>query len=292
MKPADACKTTITTSFGLYEFVRMPFGLRNAAQTFQRFIDQVLHGLPFCYAYIDDVLIASPTPDEHKKHLHTIFNCLREFGIIINPTKCVLGVPSLHFLGHLLDSQGIRPLEEKVAAVQSFVQPESRSNLCKFVGLINFYHCFIPNCTRILQPLNSLLSTSSDKTIVWIQQTTKALSNIKHALTQATLLFHLKLDAPTCIMTNASSVAVGAVLQYIDDHWCPIPFLSTKLKPAETRYSTFNRELLQCSYLPCCQTFQTFCRRMQVPCDPRSQTFDICFNIQAKSTYFLASLSP
>ena len=86
MEPADVHKTAITTPFGLYEFVRMPFGLRNAAQTFQRFIDQVLRGLPFCYAYIDDVLIASPTLEEHKTHLHTIFNRLREFGIIINPT--------------------------------------------------------------------------------------------------------------------------------------------------------------------------------------------------------------
>ena len=245
MEPADVHKTAITTPFGLYEFVRMPFGLRNAAQTFQRFIDQVLRGLPFCYAYIDDVLIASPTPEEHKTHLHTIFNRLREFGIIINPTKCVLGVPSLHFLGHLVDSQGIRSLEEKVAAVQTFVQPGSRRSLRKFLGLINFYHRFIPNCAQILQPLNSLLSTSSDKTIVWTQQTTKAFSDIKHALAQATLLFHPKLDAPTCIMTDASSIAVGAVLQQsIDDHWCPIAFFSTKLKPAETRYSTFVRELL------------------------------------------------
>ena len=75
----------------------MPFSLRNATQTFQRFIDQVLRGLPLCYAYIDDVLIASATPDEHKKHLRLTFNRLKEYGIIINPTKCVLGASSLHF---------------------------------------------------------------------------------------------------------------------------------------------------------------------------------------------------
>ena len=230
MEPADIHKTAITTPFGLYEFVRMPFGLRNAAQTFQRFIDQVLCGLPFCYAYIDDVLIASPTPEEHKKHLHTIFNRLREFGIIINPTKCVLGVPSLHFLGHLVDSQGIRPLEEKVTAVQDFVQPETRRDLCKLLRLINFYHRFIPNCAQILQLLNNLLSKNSCKTIAWTEQASKAFTDIKHALAQATLLFHPKPEAPTCIMTDASSVAVGAVLQqFIDDHWCPIAFFSTNL---------------------------------------------------------------
>ena len=235
MEPTDVHNTAITTPFGFYEFVRMPFGLRNSAQTFQRFIDQVLRGLPFCYAYIDDVLIASATPDEHKKHLRLTFNRLKEYGIIINPTKCVFGASSLHFLGHLVDRQGIRPLEEKVKVIQDFPQPVTKHDLRKFLGIINFYHRFIPNCAQLLQPLNGLLSTGSDKTIHWTQQTTKALDNIKQALAQATLIFHPKLDAPTCIMTDASNVAVGAVLQqFIDNHWCPIAFFSTKLKPAET----------------------------------------------------------
>ena len=69
IEPADVPKTAITTPFGLFEFVRMPFGLRNACQTFQRFMDQVLRGLHFCFVYINDVLVASSTPDEHKQHL-------------------------------------------------------------------------------------------------------------------------------------------------------------------------------------------------------------------------------
>ena len=78
MEPADISKTAITTPFGLFEFVRMPFGFRNAVQTFQRFIDQVLRELPFCYAYIDDVLIVSATPEEHKRHLCQTFNRLKQ----------------------------------------------------------------------------------------------------------------------------------------------------------------------------------------------------------------------
>ena len=70
--PEDVPKTAITTPFGLFEFLRMPFGLRNAAQTFQRFIDEVLHGLDFVYAYIDDLLIASSSPEEHLQHLRLV----------------------------------------------------------------------------------------------------------------------------------------------------------------------------------------------------------------------------
>ncbi len=92
VEPADIHKTAITTPFGLYEFTKMPFGLRNAAQTFQRFIDEVLRGLPFTYAYIDDVLVASPSAEDHKDHLRTVFRRLDEYGIVINPLKCVFGV--------------------------------------------------------------------------------------------------------------------------------------------------------------------------------------------------------
>lgn len=89
VEPADIPKTAITTPFGLFEFLKMPFGLRNAAQTFQRFIDQVLRGLPFAYAYIDDVLIASSNAEEHEQHLRSVFRRFDEYGVVIHPLKCV-----------------------------------------------------------------------------------------------------------------------------------------------------------------------------------------------------------
>ena len=139
-------KTAITTPFGLFEFVRMPFGLRNAAQTFQRFIDEVLRDLHFSYTYIDDVLNASSTPEEHKQHLKLVFECFRKFGVIINPTKCELGVSKLTFLGHYLSSQGVCPLEDKVKAIQDFPHPTQHNANC-----VNFLDL------SILSPFPSLL---------------------------------------------------------------------------------------------------------------------------------------
>ena len=81
VEPADIPKTAVITPFGLFEFVRMPFGLRNAAQTFQRFIDQVLRGLPFSYAYLDDILVASKDMEEHLTHLRQVFIRLQDNGI-------------------------------------------------------------------------------------------------------------------------------------------------------------------------------------------------------------------
>ena len=247
VEPSDIPKTAVTTPFGLFEFLRMPFGLKNAAQTFQRFMDKVLRGLDFCYGYIDDILIASPNPEEHRYHLRLVLERLNEYGILINPQKCEFGVQSLNFLGHRVDSTGIHPLEEKVQVIRDFPLPTTQRKLREFLGLVNFYHRFVPNCAGILQPLNALLSGPKDrsKTLVWTDTASSAFEKIKDTLANTTLLSHPKPGALTCIMTDASDTAVGAVLQqYINNQWKPISYFSKKLQSAETRYSTFDRELL------------------------------------------------
>ena len=176
VEPSDVAKTAITTPFGLFEFTRMPFGLRNAAQTFQRFMDQVLRGLNFCYVYIDDVLIASQTPEEHKNHLRLVLQRFNEYGILINPTKCMLGVHELHFLGHHVTQHGVSPLPEQVQTIRDFPQPRTLRQLQEFLGLVNFYHRFIPQCATILTPLNSLLKSTptNSHTVQWTPAATTA----------------------------------------------------------------------------------------------------------------------
>ena len=119
MEPANIPKTAITTPFGLFEFTRMPFGLRNAAQTFQRFMDQVLHGLDFCYTYIDGVVIASETPADYKVYLHLVFEHFMFYGILISPAT------QLHFLGHHINNKGVTPLPEQVQVIRDFPEPTS-----------------------------------------------------------------------------------------------------------------------------------------------------------------------
>ena len=193
----------------------MRFGLRNAAQTFQRFIDMVLHGLHFCYAYIDDLLIASHNAEEHETHLRLVLQRLGDHGIVINPRKCEFGVPTLQFLGHQVDSTGIRPLDDKVKAIRDFPQPNSQRKLREFLGLVNFYHWFLPHCAAILQPLNDLLAGANEKnkTISWTEEATTAFSSIKEALANATLLVHPHPDAATSIMTDASDRQLKAALK-------------------------------------------------------------------------------
>ena len=112
----------------------MPFGLRNAAQSFQRLMNEIVRGLPFIVVYIDDILVASASEKEHEEHLRLLFTRLHDYGMVINPAKCVFGVNSLVFLGQHIDAEGIRPLEERVKEVREFACPSSLRQLRGFLG--------------------------------------------------------------------------------------------------------------------------------------------------------------
>eukprot|EP00117_Sycon_ciliatum_P039851 scpid21637/ scgid29378/ Retrotransposable element Tf2 155 kDa protein type 1 len=245
--PDDIPKTAITTPFGLFEFVRMPFGLRNAAQTFQRFIDQVVSDLPFCFAYLDDLLIASASPAEHMAHLRCIFSRLASHGILINVRKSQFGQDELDFLGHHVTASGIRPLDARMTAIREFPQPASVRKLREFIGFVTFYHRFQPHLAAKLAPLHAMLEKRhrTKGALVWSDSALAAFNDVKAAFTEAITLHHPRPDAAYSLMVDASDIAVGAVLQQELDGECyPVAFFSRKLKPAETRYSTFCRELL------------------------------------------------
>ena len=179
MEPADIHKMVVANPFGLFKLLMVPFVLHKAAQTFQRFIDQVVLGLSFTYAYIDDLLVASSSANECKHHLHAVFHCLDEYGIVINPLKCMFGVKQLMFLRHHISNSGIWPLKAKVQAVRDFLWPNMQHKLREFLGLINFYHWFLNHRAAILKPLNDLLATPTGrkKELVWTDAPLKAFTS-------------------------------------------------------------------------------------------------------------------
>ena len=148
--------------------------------------------------------------------------------MIINPSKCEFGVYHLTFLGHFVTAQGIQPLPDKVEAIQQFPQPNTQRKLREFLGLINFYHQFIPHCADIVRPLHTLLATTKTKQpLAWDDNNLKAFNDTKQTIVCASLLSYPTPDAPTNIMTDASNTAVGAVLQqFINNTWRPIAFFS------------------------------------------------------------------
>ena len=244
VNPADVPKTAIITPFGLYEFLRMPFGLKNAAQTFQRLMDTVCRGLEFVFVYLDDILIFSQSQEQHKSHLHQLFQRLQEHGLVISPAKCKFGVSEIDFLGHHISKQGVKPLAEKVEAIRSFPPPTNVKQMQEYLGMINFYNRFVPSAAEILQPLYDSLK-QKEKLITWTSRMESAFTKSKEALARAAFLVHPQREAQTSLTVDASDLAVGGVLQQcIDGIWKPLAFFSRKLRPPEVKYSAFDRELL------------------------------------------------
>ena len=135
----DVKKTGVITPFGLFVFPKTPFGLKNAGQDFQRLMDEIFGDLPYAFVYIDDILVASTSHEEHLQHLDNIFKIMHENDLVINKKKCVLGVPALDFLGYHVDKDGIAPLPEKVTAIREVEPPTTVKELQRFLGMLNCY---------------------------------------------------------------------------------------------------------------------------------------------------------
>ena len=244
----DIQKTAIVTPFGLWEYVRMPFGLKNAAQRFQRLMDKILDGLPWAFVYLDDVLVASKTRDEHMDHLRQLFQIFADNGLVVNRDKCELGVAQLNFLAHRVSSKGILPMPQTVEKILAFPKPTDKAGLQRFLGMINYYHRFMPKIAQTLIPLHKAVGDKSrkgPKSIEWNEDCDKAFKDAKDALSKATLLSHPGRDAETTLTVDASDIAIGGVLeQKVHGKFRPISFFSKKLSQAERKYSAFDRELL------------------------------------------------
>ncbi len=154
MHLADIRKTAICTPFGLFKFRRMPFGLHNAGNTFQRMMDRILAGLSFVFCYLDDIIIASR---DEREHLREVFSHLPDAGLVINTEKCVFAYTTVEFLGHKMSAAGVEPLHSHVQAVLPHPEPTNISELQAFFGTVNFYPRFLPAAARILKPLTDLL---------------------------------------------------------------------------------------------------------------------------------------
>jgi len=251
MNPEDIPKTAITTPFGLFEFTRMTFGMRNAGNTFQRLMDRVLAGHNNSFAYLDDILVFSNTEDEHRGHLQAVFNRLRRAGLAANADKCLFGVPNLDFLGHHIQASGITPLPDRVVAIKSHPEPQNVLQMMNFLGTINFYRRFVPAAARTLKPLTDALKGASSKraAVTWTTEMMGAFQAAKEALATATILAHPQEKADLALMVDASADHVGAALQQRSSSaapWEPLGFFSRKLDQAQTRYSAFDRELFAC----------------------------------------------
>ncbi|HVH95668.1 MAG TPA: reverse transcriptase family protein, partial [Bacillus sp. (in: firmicutes)] len=239
-------KTAFITKYGLYEYNVMPFGLCNAPATFQRLMNNVLGDILWKYAldYIDDITIYSKTWEDHVEHIKEVLSRLRSAGLKINPDKCHFAAKEVQFLGHIVGIEGIKPDPDKVIKIQEYPEPRTTKELRRFIGMVAYYRKFIKEFSRTAKPLFKLLEV--DKPYLWEEEQQHAFDVLKGALVKEPILSYPDLSKEFILTTDASKIAVGAVLSQKDEHGKehPIAYDSRTLHTHEQNYDTTNLEAL------------------------------------------------
>ncbi|CCE61500.1 hypothetical protein TPHA_0A04250 [Tetrapisispora phaffii CBS 4417] len=209
MNKDDQYKTAFVTPSGKYEYTVMPFGLVNAPSTFARHMSDLFRGLTFVCVYLDDILIFSDSKETHWEHLDTVLGRLLKENLIVKKKKCTFTSAEVEFLGYQIGANKITPIVTKCQAIDKFPTPKSVKEAQRFLGMINYYRRFIPNCSKIVTPIQQYICKES----VWSTTQDDAFRSLKSALTSDPLLAPFKPNGDYRLTTDASKEGVGAVLK-------------------------------------------------------------------------------
>jgi hypothetical protein len=212
IKPSDIPKAAFSTRYGLYEYLVMSFGLTNAPAYFMYLMNSVF--MPeldkFIVVFIDDILIYSKTEEDHADHLRVILQRLRDHHLYAKFSKCEFWLDSVKFLGHIISSEGISVDPTKVQEVMDWKPPTSVHQICSFLGLVGYYHRFIPDFSKIAKPMTELLKKEAK--FHWSDKCEEAFHTLRKLLTTAPILAQLDSAKPFDVYCDASGTGLGCVL--------------------------------------------------------------------------------
>ncbi|KAF7770963.1 hypothetical protein Agabi119p4_6937 [Agaricus bisporus var. burnettii] len=242
----DEWKTAFCTRYGSFEWLVMPFGLTNAPAAFQRFMNDIFQDLLDVCAtiYLDDILIYSDNPLQHRKHVREVLRRLREHGLYARADKCEFNSESVEYLGYILSPGGLTMSSDKVKTIQDWPEPRKVKDVQSFLGFANFYRRFIYGYSDIVVPLTRL--TRKGTPWNFSSEAWEAFETLKKAFTTAPVLTHWIPDSQLIIETDASDYALAAILSTItsDGNIHPIAFHSRTFTAPELNYDTHDKELL------------------------------------------------
>jgi cleavage and polyadenylation specificity factor subunit 1 len=235
---------------GVYEWLRVPMGLKGAPSYFQQMMASVvLAGLLYfiCELYIDDLLIHARTEQEFIDRHRQIFERLRRHRVTLNPEKALMGVEEVDYVGHLVTKDGIRFSEEKLSGVRDFPKPMVRRELKSFVGLAGYFRDHVSHFAELMRPLNDELGayTSGDRNvrIAWSEQLSDTFEKVKLAIDKCAKLYFIDGTSPLYLDTDASQYGIGAYLyQLVQDVEQPIMFISKSLTKTQVKWNVPEKE--------------------------------------------------
>jgi hypothetical protein len=239
MREGDEWKTTFKTNEGLYEWLSMPFGLKNAPSTFMRLMNEVLKDFigKFVIVYLDDTLIFSKTKAEHLKHLATVMGRLHQEKFLVNVKKSSFMRTELIYLGFVISANELKMDPEKVDTIKNWLSPKSVFEVRSFHGLASFYRKFIRNFSGISAPMMDMVN-KRHKSFHWIEEAEKSFNLLKKKIMKQPILVLLDFSKTFQVKCDASGFEIGAVLS---QDGRPIAYFSEKLNEAKIKYSTYDK---------------------------------------------------
>ena len=235
-------KTAFVAPFGKYEYLNVPFGLAQAPAYFQNFMNKILNGLNFTLAYLDDVIIFSETAEQHLKHIQIVLTGLKQANLKLKKSQCAFLKKELHYLGHLLTTDGIKPQTEKIKAISEMKPPTNQKGVREFLGMVGYYRKFIRRFADAARPMTKL--TGKDTKFEWSDDCKSGFEYLKTCLTESPILKYPNPQKRDVVFTDASDQAAASVLtqKYEDDDNeikdMPIAYLSAQFSDTQFKWNT------------------------------------------------------
>lgn len=237
--------TTFVCANGLYKFKMMPFGLVNSASSYNRMMRKLLEKLNNLESYVDDVLAHTCNWKDHMTTLRRFFDRVRKANLTLKPKKCQIGYTEIDFLGHTITDERIKPKEESIDKIVNMPKPMNKKQIRSFLGAVNYYRRFIPNCASLMQPLTDLTKKNAKTVVTWNEELEIAFNELKNALANKPILKLPDVEREFTVRTDASNKAVGCVLlQNYEGVMHPVAYASKKLTDREKRYAVEEKEAL------------------------------------------------
>ncbi|QRW18200.1 Retrotransposable element Tf2 protein [Rhizoctonia solani] len=246
IKEGDEWKTAFRTKYGLFKYLVMPFGLTNAPAAFQHFMNNLFRDLidVTVVIYLDDILIFSEKPEDHPTHVREVLSRLMKNQLFCKLSKCHFHVTTVDYLGIVISPAGFSMDQKKIEAVTTWPTPKTVKQVQAFLGFVNYLRRFIPNFSSVACPLHNL--TKKESLWSWGVTEEVAFQELKALVTKSPVLIHSNPKLPYYQETDASGVAMGAILsqQGEDNRLHPVAYMSKSFSGAEANYDTHDKELL------------------------------------------------
>lgn len=223
----------------------MPFGLKNAGTTYKRTATTLLHDMMHkeVEVYVDDMIVKSPTREEHIPAFRKIFERLRKYNMRLNPHKCALGVTSGKLLGHLVSKRGIEVDPSKIKAIMEMPPPKTEKEVRGFLGRLQYISRFIAKLTSTCEPLFKQLKKV--RRVEWDDECQKAFDKIKEYLAEPPVLVPPVPQQPLLLYLSITKTVIGSMLaQNQEGNEKVVYYLSKKFLEYETRYTPLEKTCL------------------------------------------------